>query len=499
MRTTTVILTLVASLALPTFADDLPARPEKIDFAALRFEPPKPGEYRHVLSNGVPVYLMPSKEFPLVNIAMTFKGGDNLDPADIVGLADATGAMMRRGGTTTMKPEQFDERVDFLAAIINASSGESTSSASLNCLSSNLDESMKLFIDMLRNPGFDAKKLEVWKGEAIEGMKQRNDDAGPILDREWKALLYGRDHFEAREMTKASLDRITPAEMAKMHDRIFNPGNVIVAVTGDFETSDMLNRLEKALGTPSGWAKGEPVADPAAPTATFKPGVYHVEKDIPQGKVFIGLRGVKRDDPDYFPLLLLNDILGGGGFTSRITKRVRSDEGLAYSAGSRFSPEVWYPGEWRAVFQSKNPTVALATKIIMEEIDRVRAQPVTDEELQTSIAQYIETFPRTFESKAGTLNVFANDEWTKRPADYWQTYRDRIKGVTKADVERVAQKYLDPKNMAIFVVGKWDEIYNGDMEGRAKMSEFFGGEVQHLPLRDPLTQEPLSPQAAGAK
>ena len=106
-----------------------------------------------------------------------------------------------------------------------------------------------------------------------------------------------------------------------------------------------------------------------------------------------------------------------------------------------------------------------------------------------SIAQYIETFPRTFESKAGTLNVFAGDEWTKRPADYWQTYRDKIKGVTKEDLQRVAQKYLDSKNMAIFVVGKWDEIYNGDQEGRAKMSEFFGGDVQHLPLRDPLTQE----------
>lgn len=475
-----------ATLAAP---DDLPARPEKIDFAALKFEPPKASEYRHVLSNGVPVYLAPSKEFPLVNVAMTFKGGENLDPADIVGLVDATTSMMRRGGTATMKPEAFDEKADFLAALVNVGAGETTTSASLNSLTSNLDESMGLFIDMLRNPGFDPKKLEIWKGEALEAMKQRNDDAGPILDREWSALLFGRDHFEARQMTKASLDKITPDEMRKMHNRIFHPGNVIVAVTGDFENSDMLARLEKAIGTESGWPKGEPVADPTAPTAIFKPGIYHVEKDIPQGKVFIGLRGVKRDDPDYFPLMVLNDILGGGGFTSRITKRVRSDEGLAYSAGSRFSPEVWYPGEWRAVFQSKNPTVALATKIIMEEVEKARTAPMTDEELQTSISQYIETFPRTFESKAGTLNVFVGDEWTNRPADYWQTYRDRIKAVTKEDLQRVAQKYLDPKNMAIFVVGKWDEIYGGDMEGRAKMTEFFGGDVQHLPLRDPLTQE----------
>jgi zinc protease len=286
-----------AALAAPLAADDLPARPEEIAFAALRFEPPKASEFRHTLSNGVPVYLAPSKEFPLVNIAMTFKGGANLDPAEIVGLADATASMMRRGGTTTIKPRELDERLDFLAAQVGTRAGGWNTSGSLNCLTSNLDESFRLFLDILRNPGFDAEKLEIWKGEALEGMKQRNDDAGPILDREWDALLYGRDHFEARQMTKASLERITPEAMRGMHARIFHPGNVIVAVTGDFEPSDMLARLEKSLGAESGWQKGEPVPDPQKPSAEFKPGLYHVEKEIPQGKVYIGLRASSATTP----------------------------------------------------------------------------------------------------------------------------------------------------------------------------------------------------------
>lgn len=472
-------------------ASELPARPEQIAFSPLKFEPPKAAEYRHTLSNGVPVYMAPSREFPLVNIAMSFKGGSDLDPPEIVGLASATGAMMRRGGTTTVSPQELDERLDFLAALASTACGAWASNATLNSLSTNLDESLALFMDMVRHPGFDPAKLEIWKGEALEAMKQRNDDAAPILAREWAALLYGRDHFSARQMTKASLDRITPERMREMHAKIFHPGNMIVAVSGDFEPSDMLARLEKAVGKESGWAAGPPVADPPKPTATFEPGLYHIEKDIPQGRVFIGLRGIERDHPDFFPMLVLNDVLGGGGFTSRITKRVRSDEGLAYSAGSAFLPEVWFPGEWRASFQSKNPTVALATKLVFEEMERVRSQPISDEELVTSINSFVETFPRNFESKAGMLNLFVTDEWTSRPADYWQTWREKVKSVTKEDLQRVAQAYLDPTKVAIFVVGKWDDIYGGDLEGRAKMTEFFGGDVRHLPLRDPLTQEPV--------
>ncbi len=491
MRTSRILLSAaaIAGSAIAVASPDLPDRPEKITFATLRFEPPKASEFRHELSGGTPVFLAPSKEFPLVNIALTFKGGSNLDPADMIGLASATGANMRTGGTTTMSPEDLDEKLDFLAAQVSTGCGATTSFGSLNCLTSNLDESFALFMDLLRNPGFAENKLAIWKGDTLEALKQRNDDASPILAREWDALLYGRDHFEARQMTKQSVEAITVEAMRKLHARIFHPGNVIIAVTGDFESSDMLARLEKAF---AGWTKGEPVADPEKPTATFAPGMYHVEKDIPQGKVLIGLRGIQRDDPDYFPLLVMDDILGGGGFTSRITKRVRSDEGLAYSAGSAMIPNVWYPGEFRASFQSKNPTVALATKLIFEEIDRIRTTPVSEEELQTSINQFVETFPRTFESKPGMLGVFVSDEWTSRPADYWQTYRDKVKSVTADDIMRVAQKHLTAENMAIFVVGKWDEIYSGDLEGRAKMSEFFGGDVTHLPLRDPLTQEPIT-------
>ena len=177
---------------------------------------------------------------------------------------------------------------------------------------------------------------------------------------------------------------------------------------------------------------------------------------------------------------------------------MRSNEGLAYSVRSAVAPKVDYPGDFRAGFESKSATVALATKLVLDEITMVREELVTEDELDTAKKSLIETFPRQFESKPQMLRVFVNDEWTKRPADYWRTFRQKVAAVTREDLQRVARKYLDPQQMAILVVGDWDEIAKGDLQGRATMKEFFDGAVKHLPLRDPLTLQPL-PEGKAAK
>ncbi|MHC4413987.1 MAG: M16 family metallopeptidase [Planctomycetota bacterium] len=489
----TIIGSVIAGITItvlgPTAAADIPLHPDEIEFPPLVFEPPPAADYRHTLDNGVPVYLVPGHEFPLVNVAFTFKGAGDLDPPDKVGLASAAAAMMRRGGTTNVSAENMDEELDFLAAIATTGGGRMRTTATLNSLRSNFDESFALFMDMVRNPGYQANRLSLYKQERLEEMKQRNDHPAQILTREWRFLLYGENHFEAALPTESSIESLTESDLRSMHRRVVHPGNLIVAVSGDFEPKGMLERLEKAF---EGWAAAAPVSDPPAPKARLSPGVYHVEKDIPQGRISIGMRGIRRDDPDYFPMLLMNRILGGGGFTSRIVTRVRSDEGLAYSARSAMSPGVYYPGEFRASFQSKSRTVALGTKIILEEIERIRNEPVSDDELQTAKNALIERLPRAFESKTRMLNVFVDDELTRRPADYWQRYRDNVRAVTPKDIMRVAQTHLRPQEMAILLVGKWADVAPGDLEGRAQMSEFFGGEVTHLPLRDPLTLKPTS-------
>lgn len=462
----------------------IPKRPEEINYKPLDFQPPKAAEYRHVLSNGVAVYMIPSKEFPLINVNMSFRSAAHIEEKP--GLAQITDAMIRRGGTVSVKAEDLDEQFDYLAA--NASSG------SLNALRSNFDEAFALYMDMIRNPGFQEDKVAVYKDEQVESMKQRNDDADSILARTGGLLMWGDKHVEGRVVTKSQLDAITIDDMRKFHARVYHPGNLIVGVTGDFEPNEMLAKLETAF---SGWDKGEPVPEPTDTDHQFTPGLYYVEKDIPQGKFWVAQRGITRDDPDFIACQVMNDILGGGGFTSRLMKRIRSDEGLTYGVGSAFQPRVYYPGVFQVRTFSKNRTVALTAKMVYEELDKIRNAPVTQEELDVSKKSFIDTFPRQFESKVGTVNTFINDEWTKRPADYWQTYRDKMNAVTIEDVQRMAQKHIDPSKMLMLVVGKWSEIAPGDPteqreSHKANMAMLPGGaEVRRLPLLDPLTQEPL--------
>jgi zinc protease len=473
-------------------AQDLPARPENLTFRPLVYNPPKASDYRHQLSNGVVVFLAPSKELPLVELSMTFRGGNYLEPADKTGLASMAASLLRTGGTDALAPRELDEKLDFLATDVSIGATGTVCAASIDALKANFDESLALLMDMLTKPRFDESKVRIAVDAAIEGMKQRNDDADPILAREWRMLLYGTDHFEARQPTEASIRGITADDMRAFAKKVFNPANVVVAVTGDFEVQEMLAKLEAAFAA---WPTGERMPVPPAPTATFTPGVYHVGKDIPQGKVNIGLRGITRDDPDYFAALVMNEILGGGGFTSRIMKTVRSDEGLAYSAGSGLDAGVWYPGQFRASFQSKNATVALAIKLIKGEFEKMRSTQVSAEELEVAKQSFIETFPRSFESKDAMLSIFVTDEWTDRDPTYWQTYRDNVAKVSAADVQRVAQRMLNFDEMAVFVVGNWEAIAAGDAlpgkPARATMAEFFNDRVEHLPLRDPMTMQPM--------
>ncbi|MEM7755551.1 MAG: pitrilysin family protein [Planctomycetota bacterium] len=478
----------------------VPDRPEELIFEELRFTPPASGDYRYELPSGVPVYMAPSNEFPLVSITFSFKGGAYLVPADKAGLHSMTGALMRSGGTASMSPADLDEEIAYLAANISTGSGSTTSSATLNALSSNLDEALALFMDVVRNPRFDEDRKRILVEQRLEGMKQRNDAPGSIVSREFNRLMYGEDSFQARVSTEPTVTSITQQDMRAFHQRVFQPGNLIIGVSGDFEPEEMLSTLERAM---EGWAFGESVPDPQGSDNVPEPGVYYVNKDdVPQGMVRFGHRTVDRDHPDSIKISLMNDILGGGGFTARLMNRLRNDEGLTYGVYSSFVRPSWYPGHFLTHFSTSGETVALALRMAKEEITKVRSGMVSEEELRTAQNSVIETFPRTFESKPAMLGVFINDEWTGRDPNYWATYRDRVKAVTRADIQDVANEYLRPENMAILVVGPWEDIYTGnvnevDPNRQASMAEFFDGEAQQIPLRDPMTQQNISASDGG--
>jgi predicted Zn-dependent peptidase len=215
------------------------------------------------------------------------------------------------------------------------------------------------------------------------------------------------------------------------------------------------------------------------------------KSDVNQGRVSIGHLGIQRDNPDEIAVSVMNQILGGGSLSSRIPSRVRSDEGLAYSAGSSFPAGTYYPGVFAASFQSKSESVARAAAIVIEEITRIRREPVTKPEVENVQNYLIEVFPRTFASASAIANLFATDEIIGRPADYWLKYRDRVRAVTPADVHRVAETYLHPDRLVILAVGNVDAMLKGDPDHAEYSLEKLapGGRVVRIPLPDPVTME----------
>jgi predicted Zn-dependent peptidase len=482
------VLLALSPLSMLGQTPQIPAHPRDLKYTTLSYTPPKREQYRHVLSNGAVAYLVEDHDLPLVNVSTLVRTGSYLDPAGKEGLAALTGTQMRVGGTAGKSAEEFDEAADFLAANISSSIGSTQGSANLNLLAKDVDQGFALYFDMLKNPRFQDDRLKLAKSQLLQNMERRNDRTDAIEQREWSRLMYGSEHFSTKETTRTSIEGITREDMIAFHQKYYQPAGFIFAVSGDFNTNEMIAKLEAAT---KGWASNK-MAVPAVPKPvnTIVPGVYTVNKaDVNQGRVSIGHAGALRDSPDSYALEIMNDILGGGGFTSRIMSRVRSDEGLAYSAGSSFGLGVYYPGNFRATFQSKNPTTTQAIDIVMEEINRVRTTKVSAEELETAKNSAIEVFPRIFSTAGQVAGTFAQDEYTKRPADYWATYRDRIRAVTADDVQRVAQKYLQPDKLVVLIVGNIDEITKGNPDKPqftlAKIAK--DGQIRRIALPDPLT------------
>ena len=428
-------------------------RPDQFTFRPLVFNPPKLAAFRATLANGLVVYIGEDHQIPWINASLMVRTGPFLESRDKLGVAGMTSSVARSGGTTTMTGEQITERMDFLAGNVSANN--------LSIHARHVDEGIKIWMDILTNPAFPEDKLRRDRDQALVGIRNRNRNQGLVATRTWTKLLYGEDSPMAAEATEAGTSGITRDDLAAWHKKYWGANNAILVISGDFVRAEMLQKLEASFGK---WATAD-LAVPPIPKVeqASKAGVYMVQPQVPtnQSIIQIGHVGLMQDDPDYQAVDLMNYTLGGGSFSSRITKVVRTDNGLAYSTSSSFSGGMLYPGTFSAFCQTKNATVVFASQLMLDLIEGMRSGDVTQADLDFAKTARVEAFPATFSEMRQTLSNFAQLEYNNRPRDYYDTLRAKYEKVTLADIKRVARKWLQPDKMVLMIAGNIDEAKAG--------------------------------------
>ena len=332
---------------------------------------------------------------------------------------------------------------------------DSTSVGIGSCLKQDEDQVFGIVIDLLEHPAFNEEKLKLAQQQMATGIVRRNDSASAIASREATRLVYGPTSPYGRQPEIATMMSVTVADLKAWHERTVIPNGMIIGVSGDFDSAAMEKTLRAAF---DGLLEGTPIVEPKEAFPGPKPGVYFVEKsDVNQSNIRIVGLGTERSNPDYYALSIMNEVFSGG-FGSRLFQDVRTKRGLAYSVGGAYGASYDHPGVFSVGASTKSATTVATAQAILDEINDLKTQPFTEIELKRAKDQVLNSFIFSYDSIDKILNEQAKLEFYGYPADYLEQYRAGIEKVTSADVQRVAQKYIDPSKLAILVVGNPPEF-----------------------------------------
>lgn len=443
--------TLIAALLVP--APGASARVHSAEEAMASSPPlelnvPEPKTFQ--LDNGIRVWFLRNDRLPLVNVRAVVHAGALWEPNDKSGVADLTGALMRSGGTSKWSPDEVNEELDFLAADLNTDIGSEQGNVSLNVLTGNLEPALEIFADVLVHPTFDAARMDVAKNLIKENIRRQNDNPIQVGVREFGKLVWGPDHPRARTPTVESVDALERVDLAAFHARFFRPGNVIIGVAGNVSEKRIRKLLNDALGE---WS-APPTDYPQLPEpAPVEPRVAFAAKDVPQTTIIMGELGPYESDAIRPAGEVMMHVLGSGGFTSYITDRIRNDEGLAYFAAGFLRFGRLDPGVMIGIALSKSTTTCKAADLLIEQMNRIRDNEITDEELKRSRDALLNSQAFDYDTPDKVVRRLMNLVYFDLPEDHDRNVLEAIEHVTKADVQRAAREIIDPKRLSCLAVG----------------------------------------------
>jgi zinc protease len=413
------------------------------------FKPPKPKRFK--LKNGLEVMLVEFHDLPLVDFNLMIKTGGAANPTDRAGLADLTAHMLDEG-TKTRSALAIADQVAALGATLSTGSTWDSSNVSLSTLTKNMDPAIALFADVVINPSFEPKEFERVRDNLLTAITRRKDSPPTVANLAFTRLIYGQKHPYGWPMAgvEGSIKKLTPADLRGFYDKYYHPNNAALLVAGDTTEKELRGKLDAAFAK---WrAKGGAAPKlPAPDGAAAATRIFLVDKaDAPQSSIRVGLIGIERKSPDYFPVTVMNLILGGGFY--RLDLNLREGKGWTYGARSTVDSRR-APGPWSAGGEFVALHTADSVKEILKEMASMRDADVTDVELARAKDQIIKSFPARFATRANVAAQLAELAVFGLPDSYVTDYTKKIAAVTKDDVRRVARKYLDPNHLTIVVVG----------------------------------------------
>jgi zinc protease len=413
------------------------------------FSATEPKVDRQVLPNGLVVMASQEHTLPFVTLRFLSDAGARHDPEGQAGLANLTieGLLL---GTRTRTAREINDRIDYLGVSLSVSCSFDYAVVDFKVLKDNWEQGIDLLLEVITSPTFPEEEMRRQIRAIQSALIEQEDQPGVIAQKAFRRALFEYSPYgHAVEGTIETLDRISTEQVRAFYDRYFNSQSGILVIVGDVDNVDIQGVVERL----SRWdAEGDGTAE-EQPQQVFAPSATDVRTDRPvsQANIVLGHPGIARANPDFPAVMVMNEILGGGGFTSRLLRRIRVEKGLAYSVSSYFEARR-FPAAFQVVLQTKNDSAREAIRIARQEMRRLQNEPVSDQELDTAKNYLIGSFPLRYASQSGLAQLLGHIEYYHLGLDYFSTYADRIRRIQKKDVLEAARKYLQPDKAIVSIV-----------------------------------------------